>query len=822
MRQALAAAEAQGRATRVEGLWIINAVAATVDADTLLALAARPDVTAIRADRPFRIAPDEVAAHGVVTTSVVFQAGERLKSSLQDAQLAPAPVTGTVTAWGVERIGADRVWGEYGLRGEGVTVAVVDTGAQWTHPALRASYLGANGQHAYAWFDATGESPTVPVDPLAHGTHVLGTLVGADATHRVGVAPGARWMAVRIFDHNGESSESRVHRAFQWLLAPTDLDGQNPDPRRAPQVVNFSWGNINGASDVYAPDIARLRAAGIVTVWAAGNNGRLGAGTVGTPAALAGVFAVGAVAADDTLDLASGQGPSFYGPLKPDVTAPGVRILSTVPTDTFALGTGTSMAAPHVAGAAALLRQANPRLAVDDVERLLRLTAADLGDPGPDNRFGAGRIDAYKAVTWARSAGALTGRVTGVAPTEAVLPTVRGVRPSDGKTFSSSVNADGSYTVTVPAGVYDVTADALGYTSPGPTTVTVETGGIAHAAPALTLAPRYPVTGYVARRASGEALSATVSALDAPFRADTVPDGNYRLDLPAGTYNLEVRAPHTRIERVTVTVDADHPAARANVLMSDAPSILLVDADAWSGDTVAPYYRRALADAGFVHDTWGVSDTRVFGSAAPRPVVRLPDAAALRRYDIVVWTHSTYSPGTLGAATDGTHDAVGTLRGYLAGGGRVLLIGQDIGFFDVQGGWGQPPLAPDFYRDTLRARFVAGNAGAASAVGTPGDIFDGLTVHLSAPGGYRRDPDFTLQPDVIAPLGEARLVMGYSADDGAALAVTSDPARLLYLAFDLDGAAREEQAATMRRALTWLSEPPTYRVYLPQLTRQTR
>ncbi|MFN8474743.1 MAG: S8 family serine peptidase [Anaerolineae bacterium] len=867
LRRELAAAEARGAVSGVEELWIINAVAATVDADTLLALAARPDVTAIRADRSFHMETADAVIASVAKQSPAFTEGsfkadsesvtdreaassvgsfaphtperrpprgevmalcyeQRSDETLPDPRGCSASfsttrtaITGTVTAWGVERIGADRVWQDFGLRGEGVTVAVVDTGAQWTHPALIGSYLGAGGNHAYAWFDATGESPRVPVDPLSHGTHVLGTIVGEDATHHVGVAPGARWMAVRIFDHNGVSSEARVHRAFQWLLAPTDLDGQNPDPSRAPKVANFSWGNINGASDVYAPDIARLREAGILTVWSAGNNGRMGAGTVGTPAALDDAFAVGAVAADDTLDLASAQGPSFFGHLKPDVTAPGVRVLSTVPTDTFALGTGTSMAAPHVAGLAALIWQANPRLAVGDVQRLLRLTAVDLGDAGPDNRFGAGRIDAYKAVAWARSAGQLVGEVSGVTPGEAALVTVWGVRRSDGTAFTSQVSADGSYTVTVPAGVYDVAAEALGYTSAISVAATVETGGVAQANPALVPAPRYPVTGYVARQVTGEALDATITALNTPFSTETAWDGTYKLDLPAGTYTLEVRAPHTRIERLSVTVDADHPTARANALLSDAPSILLVDADAWDGDMVAPYYRRALADAGFIHDTWVVSDTRASDPPAPRPVVRLPDLDVLRRYDIVVWVHSTYSPGVLNTSVDGTHDAVGTLRGYLAGGGRVLLIGQDIGFFDVQGGWNRMPLAPDFYRDTLHASFVAGDANAETAVGTPGGLFDGLTVHLSAPGGYRRDPEFTLQPDVIAALGGARVVMGYTEADGAALAVSNDPSRLLYLAFDLDGAAREEQAETMRRALGWLSEPPVYRVYLPLVRR---
>lgn len=411
------------------------------------------------------------------------------------------------------------------------------------------------------------------------------------------------------------------------------------------------------------------------------------------------------------------------------------------------------------------------------------------------------------------------GRVAGLLPTEAVSVTIRGVRSSDGTTFSSLVNAEGRYTVTVPSGVYDVTAEALGYISPAPAAVTVETGGVARVDLALALAPRYRVTGSMTRQATGEALAATVAVPNTPFIAQTDAAGRYHLDLPAGTYTLEVRAPHARIERLAVTVDADHPAAHADALLSDAPSILLVDADAWSGDTVAPYYRRALADAGFVHDTWGVSDTRAFGSMATRPVVRLPDADTLRRYDIVVWAHATYSPGMLNAAVDGTHDALGALQGYLAGGGRLLLIGQDIGFFDVQGGWANSPLAPDFYRDALHARFVANHAGADRATGTPGSLFDGLTVHLSAPGGYRRDPDFTLSPDVIDALGGAHIVMGYNTVDGAALAVTNDPARLLYLAFDLDGAAREEQAETLRRALAWLSAPRTYHVYLPIVER---
>jgi bacillopeptidase F len=162
----------------------------------------------------------------------------------------------------------------------------------------------------------------------------------------------------------------------------------------------------------FLPDVQALRAAGIFPVFSAGNEGELGDGTVGAPAGFPESLAVGATDFDDTVASFSSRGPSFWGEFKPEVCAPGVDIRSSIPGGGYEGGwSGTSMAAPHVAGLAALLLSANRTLTLDELETFMRFTADDFGEVGPDNACGWGRIDAYDAVRWVLGAGKLYGLV---------------------------------------------------------------------------------------------------------------------------------------------------------------------------------------------------------------------------------------------------------------------------------------------------------------------------------------------------------------------------------------------------------------------------
>src|SRR5690606_21750241 len=107
-----------------------------------------------------------------------------------------------------EKIYAPKVWGEYGLKGSGVVVGIMDTGVQGDHEALKHNYRGRNGEHHYSWIDLSGHNYPVPTDGHGHGTHVAGSAVGGGEGEPIGVAPEAEWIAVKIFDDFGNTTAS--------------------------------------------------------------------------------------------------------------------------------------------------------------------------------------------------------------------------------------------------------------------------------------------------------------------------------------------------------------------------------------------------------------------------------------------------------------------------------------------------------------------------------------------------------------------------------------------------------------------------------------
>jgi hypothetical protein len=302
----------------------------------------------------------------------------------------------TLAEWNLQVLRAPEVWTQ-GYQGQGVTVAILDTGVDVSHPDLAGQYRGGTN----SWFDPYGEH-AVPYDAAGHGTSVAGLVLGRNATgSAIGMAPNAQWIAAKIFDDNGLATLSAIHQAFEWLLDP---DG-NPATDDAPDLVNASWG-LTGAgacTDEFESDVQALRAAGIGIAFSAGNDGP-GTATTVSPGNNAGVLSVAAVDANDNVALFSSRGPSACdGAMDPELSAPGVSVLTA---DTsfgqgngaYAYVTGTSFAAPHVTGAMALLWSARPTAGVAELEAALRDTARDAGDAGPDNDTGHGVIDVALAL----------------------------------------------------------------------------------------------------------------------------------------------------------------------------------------------------------------------------------------------------------------------------------------------------------------------------------------------------------------------------------------------------------------------------------------
>jgi subtilisin family serine protease len=336
---------------------------------------------------------------------------------------APAPVAIDTTAasteaieWNISKVAADQVWLTYGVTGDGIVLSNMDTGVQWDHPALINQYRGWDGMaanHNFNWWDPYNQNPLEPTDADSHGTHTMGTMLGDDGgANQIGVAPGAQWLACDGFNNDtGYGYDAELLECAEFLLAPWDLSGANPDPAMRPDIINNSWGGGQGVW-WYNQAIYAWRAAGIMGIFSAGNEGS-NCSTAGSPGDSANMLAVGATDINDNIAGFSSRGPAAVtGILKPNVSAPGVNIRSSVPGSGYAGGwNGTSMAAPHVAGTVALIWSAVPELRGDvqltswiieqnaDGKLQNQGCGGDLPTDIPNNVFGWGRINAFNAVS---------------------------------------------------------------------------------------------------------------------------------------------------------------------------------------------------------------------------------------------------------------------------------------------------------------------------------------------------------------------------------------------------------------------------------------
>lgn len=400
--------------------WVVDALTASVPESLIPRIAARPEVAHVISNAPYRQAQPP-------------RSGQKQ---------AAAPIG---IPWGVQKIRAPEAW-TLGYRGQGAVVGGQDTGYQWEHPALQEKYRGWNGagaDHDYNWHDAIhqlikndgpnscGLDLAAPCDDSQHGTHTMGTMVGDDGVgNQPGVAPDAQWIGCRNMEE-GWGTHSTYIECFQWFIEPTDVAGNDPDPSKAPDVINNSWGcpPTSGGEDCDAAEIElmrtvvnNVRAAGIVVVVSAGNDGPA-CSTISSPAAIyASSHTVGATDRNDAIADFSSRGPNPDGLLKPNVSAPGVDVCSSIPGGSYDCDwKGTSMAGPHVAGTVALMISANPALRgdPDTIESILESTAVPLtstqncgafsGAAVPNAVFGHGRIDALAAVCAARAMTVLFG-----------------------------------------------------------------------------------------------------------------------------------------------------------------------------------------------------------------------------------------------------------------------------------------------------------------------------------------------------------------------------------------------------------------------------
>ncbi len=513
---------------RGTAFWLRNAMVVEGDADLAARLAELPGVASVRPERIYPLVKPVAA-------------GAAVQLAVGDPE------------WGVAKIGADQAW-DLGVVGSGVVVANVDTGVDYTHPALVNQYRGKLGDgsfdHNYNWWDPSNICGDVPCDNVDHGTHVMGTMVGGDGpgpfTPDIGVAPGATWIAAKGCEDFG-CSEFALLSSGQFVLAPTDLDGNNPDPSRRPDIVNNSWGG--GPGDPFYLDVVTAwRAAGIIPVFASGNPGPF-CGAGGSPGDYAESFSAGATDLNDVIADFSGRGPSVFGKINPDVAAPGVDVLSSVTGGGYAAFSGTSMASPHVAGTLALVLSSAVELIGDptgatDIVRASALDIVDLscggdGDGDPNNVYGEGRVDALAAVNLAATGGTLEGLITDVA-TGDPIPGAKVQADNGERVFSISADSTGRYRMFLAAGEYVVAATAFGYGTTVVSGVVVATDQTTVTDIALDALPTFVVSGFVRQAENRKPIAgAEVVAVGTPLPAAvTDATGAYSLRLPVGSYEL--------------------------------------------------------------------------------------------------------------------------------------------------------------------------------------------------------------------------------------------------------------------------------------------
>lgn len=357
-----------GRVKSYIPFWIFNGFSVTAAPDVVQELASHPDVLSIT--------PDEL-----------------------DIVPASTPPALSNPEANISLVNAPALW-SMGFTGQGVVVASMDSGVSLSHSDLASSWRGGSN----SWYDPYGQHPTTPADLSGHGTWTMGVMVGGDAGgSSIGIAPGAQWIAVKMFDDAGGTTATAIHLGFQWLLDP---DG-DPSTADAPHVVNNSWTYAYpGCYLDFEPDLQSLRAAGILPVFAAGNGGP-GTGTSYSPANNPSAFAVGAIYNNGSIYGLSSRGPTTCGGstgVFPEVVAPGVGIYTTDLGGFYTTASGTSLAAPHAAGGLALLLSAYPNLPPADQQNALVNSAFDLGASGPDDVYGYGRLDLLAAYQWLASA----------------------------------------------------------------------------------------------------------------------------------------------------------------------------------------------------------------------------------------------------------------------------------------------------------------------------------------------------------------------------------------------------------------------------------
>ena len=410
----------KGKADKIKQFWIVNAIAVNASPGVIKAISIRDDVESIELDSEVHILED-------------------LSTQVTQEQIDTATNA-------IKQINATNAW-KIGIDGTGINVSVLDTGIYAAHPDIAGRII-----KGYDFVNNDND----PADDDGHGTHVAGTVGGNGAGGTTtGVAPNVSLLIAKVCNSGGWCLNSDIVDAIQWSVA------------NGADIISMSLGDTVRSNVIHLA-INNAISMEVVVIAAAGNEGPY-SGTINYPGGEKNVIAVGAVSGSDVIAYFSSRGPiTVDGEVltKPDVSAPGVNINSLSYTSSGYSGytwSGTSMATPHVSGAAALLLQAARQLGTTpspaQIKSILENTSVDKGLAGKDNNYGAGRIDAFAAIE--SLVPPPIGFINGTVMDSVDKTGIAGVIISTNTSISTMTDATGFYSLALTSGTYNLTATIL-------------------------------------------------------------------------------------------------------------------------------------------------------------------------------------------------------------------------------------------------------------------------------------------------------------------------------------------------------------------------
>ncbi|MEO0247075.1 MAG: S8 family serine peptidase [candidate division WOR-3 bacterium] len=427
-----------------EGLiqyFVINGFAVKLPKAVILELSRREDVGYIQEDRYTRLIPEDRQSYQILDTY---------------------PTGDEEIPWDKQLMNAHKVWDELGHRGGGIVIGIMDTGVDVTHPCLKDNWRGIRG-----WFDAVN-GRSYPYDDEGHGTACASLMCGR---FNIGVAPDAKFIAVKILDNQGSGTLSNILNGFNWIAGL-------PDSLK-PRVVSNSWGLSSWNDATFFTACSTWKALGIFPIFAAGNSGS-NVTAQSVPGTYPTVLSVGATDPDDRILSYSSRGGApnlarwnntynWYSPdwnrHKPDVVAPADPVVAAAPGGKYIRGfNGTSSATPHVAGEAALILSRNPYLNLSQLYLTIRNNTKLIDHVRydyPNDTTGWGRVDAYRAVINTPLPSNPNLVIWGVELDDRTGNADRGLQPGERIYLKVKLKNLGGYASTVSASlVFDTIPDA--------------------------------------------------------------------------------------------------------------------------------------------------------------------------------------------------------------------------------------------------------------------------------------------------------------------------------------------------------------------------